>query len=100
MLSSDPTQLPGVLLCRQWSYFSFIPTRFGHTLVLDDAFRCLITAAHSILVPTYRQPDSTILSYYGKALHSLQFAVNDPKTRYEPEVLCATGMLGLFEVSG
>lgn len=100
MLSSDPAQLPGVLLCRQRSYFSFIPARFGHVLALDDAFRCLLTMAHSILVPAYKPSDEIILSYYGKALHSLQSAVNDPKAWSSPEALCAVGLLALYEVCG
>jgi hypothetical protein len=99
MLSLEPSQLPGVLLCRQQSYFSFIPARFGQVLVLDDAFRCLITMAHSLLIPTYKPDNSVILSQYGKALHSLQSAVNHPTARYGSEALCATGILALFEVA-
>jgi hypothetical protein len=98
MLSSEPAQLSGVLLCRQQSYFSFIPARFGRTLVLDDAFRCLLTVAHSILVPAHKPSSKVILSHYGRALHSLQSAVNHPRARYSSEALCATGILALFEV--
>jgi hypothetical protein len=99
VLSSKPSPLPGVLLCRQRSYFSYIPSHFGHTLALDDAFRCLITSAHSKLVPCHSSRTETILSNYSKALHSLQSAVNDPKTRYSTEVLCATAVLSIFEVN-
>ncbi len=99
MLQSEPGRLPGVLLYRQWSYFSFIPSRFGHVLALDDAFRCLITVAHSNLVPAYKLSGDKILGYYGKALCSLQSAVSDPNSRYTAEVLCATAVLALFEVS-
>ncbi|KAH8896580.1 hypothetical protein GQ53DRAFT_838146 [Thozetella sp. PMI_491] len=98
MLQSKPSQLPEVLLCRQWSYFSFIPPRFGHVAALDDAFRCLITVAHSSLVPAHRQSQEKILGYYGKALQSLQFAFEEPEARYTAEVLCAVGMLALFEL--
>jgi hypothetical protein len=99
VLASEPSPLPGVLLCRQRSYFSYIPSHFGQTVALDDAFRCLITVAHSRLVPCHRSSHETILSNYSKALHSLQSAVNDRKTRYSTEVLCATAILALFEVS-
>ncbi|KAE9374670.1 hypothetical protein N431DRAFT_372476 [Stipitochalara longipes BDJ] len=98
VLSSEPSPLPGVLLCRQKSYFSFIPSHFGHTLALDDAFRCLITSAHSKLVPCHSSRRETILSNYSKALHSLQTAVKDSKTRYSTEVLCATAILAIFEL--
>jgi hypothetical protein len=84
MLQSEPRQLPDVLLCRQWSYFSFIPPRFGHLEALDDAFRCLITIAHSVLVPEYKRSNGMILGYYGKALSSLQSAVNEPKSYAQP----------------
>jgi hypothetical protein len=99
VLSSEPSPLPGVLLCRQRSYFSYIPSHFGHTLALDDAFRCLITSAHSKLVPTHSSRPETILSNYSNALHSLQSAVKNPETRYSTEVLCATAVLSIFEVS-
>jgi hypothetical protein len=99
VLSSDPSPLAGVLSCRQRSYFSFIPPRFGHSAVLDDAFRALITLAHSRLVPRHRSNHEIIFSNYSKALHSLQSAVNDRKARNSTEVLCATAILALFEVS-
>lgn len=99
VLASEPSPLPGVLLCRQRSYFSFIPSHFGQILALDDAFRCLITAAHFKLVPYHSSRPETNLSNYSKALHSLQSAVKDRKTRYSTEVLCATAILAIFEVS-
>jgi len=37
--------------------------------------------------------------YYGQALRSLQSAVDNLATRQTPEVLCAVGLLALFEVS-
>jgi hypothetical protein len=45
-----------------------------------------------------QQPSSIVLSLYGKALKSLQAAVNDPVSCLEPNVLCATEILALFEV--
>lgn len=99
VLRSEPSQLPGVLQCRQWSYFSFVPPRFGDVQALDDAFRSLVTIAHSALLPAHKRSDATILGYYAKALHSLQSAVDDPRTRHTSEVLCAAAILSLFEVS-
>ncbi|KAL7929787.1 hypothetical protein V8C35DRAFT_314791 [Trichoderma chlorosporum] len=98
LLQLNSSRLPGVLAYRQWSYFSFIPPRFGHVAALDDAFQCLITIAHSFLVPNYRQSDTVILQRYGKALQSLQKAVDEPNNRYSAEILCATGMLSIFEL--
>ncbi|KAL6901083.1 hypothetical protein GGI43DRAFT_403993 [Trichoderma evansii] len=98
LLQLDSSQLPGILTDRQWSYFSFIPSRFGHVVALDDAFRCLITAAHSLLVPNYRRSDEAILQCYGKALQSLQQAIYKPSNRYTAEILCAMGILSIFEI--
>ncbi|KAI8628057.1 hypothetical protein F5Y19DRAFT_439421 [Xylariaceae sp. FL1651] len=97
-IQSEPSQLRHVLLCRQRSYFSFIPSRFGHALALDDAFRCLINAVHSYLIPHHKRSDNIILRYYGKALRSLQSAVNDSIQRYAAETLCAASILALFEL--
>ena len=98
VLAARPSQLRDVLICRQRSYFSYIPTRFGSAVVLDDAFRCLITAAHAMLIPDHKPSSEKILSFYGRALRSLQSAVNDQHLRYSPDVLCATAILALFEV--
>lgn len=76
-----------------------MPPRFGHVAALDDAFRCLVTAAHSTLVASGPQYDDKTLACYDKALRSLQSAVDDPKARKTPEILCAVSLLALFEVS-
>lgn len=67
-------------------------------MALDDAFRCLITAAHSLLVPNDSQGDEAILHGYGKALSSLQQAIYQPNNRYAAEILCAMGILSIIEV--
>ncbi|KAI8630202.1 hypothetical protein F5Y19DRAFT_429323 [Xylariaceae sp. FL1651] len=98
ILQSEPNRLKQILLCRQPSYFSFIAPRFGHFPALDNAFRCLVTVAHSKLVPNRKRSDSVILGYYGKALRSLQAAVDDPIDRYAAETLCAASILAVFEL--
>ncbi|KAK1238187.1 hypothetical protein MKX08_002766 [Trichoderma sp. CBMAI-0020] len=98
LLHRDSGQLPGILIDRQWSYFSFIPPRFGHVAALDDAFRCLITAAHSLLVPNDSRGDEVMLHSYGKALQSLQQAIYKPNNRYAAETLCAMGILSIVEI--
>ncbi|KAI1323892.1 hypothetical protein F5Y16DRAFT_327734 [Xylariaceae sp. FL0255] len=97
-LHADPSQLRRILSCQQASYFSFIPARFSEVPVLEDAYRCLITVAHSLLVPTKKTNNKTILGYYGKSLRSLQNAVDDPTSRHTAETLCAIGILALFEI--
>lgn len=98
IFASEPARLSGVLLCHQRSYFSFIPARFGYASALDDAFRCLLTVVHSMVIPDHKPSHETTLNYYGRALNSLQSAINSPRDWYSTEVLCATAVLALFEV--
>lgn len=65
---------------------------------MDDAFHCLMTQTHSILVPDHKIGEDLVLSQYGKALRSLQSAVDDPKLRSSSEAICACAILALFEV--
>lgn len=67
-------------------------------MALDDAFRCLITAAHSLLVPNDIRGDEVILHCYGKALQSLQQAIYQPGNGYDADILCAMGILSIDEV--
>jgi hypothetical protein len=55
---------------------------------------------HSMLVPSHKPSNNTILATYGKALRSLQDAVNELNSRCAADVLCAVGMLALCEVRG
>lgn len=98
-IQSYPGQLGRVLSCRQRSYLSYIPPRFGHVAALDDAYRCLITVAHSNLVANGEQISDKVLAYYGKALRSLQSAIDNPREHQTAEILCAVSLLALFEVS-
>lgn len=50
------------------------------------------------LCPHSAPSEPAILLKYGKALKSLQEAINGPSWQ-GPEVLCATQLLALFEVS-
>ncbi|VUC29127.1 unnamed protein product [Clonostachys rosea] len=90
--------LSNLLVCRQQSYFSFIPSRVGQTEALDNAFQCLHTVAYSTLTPSRKKSDGLIMKDYGKALRSLQCAIDDEMNRYTAETLCAIGLLAIFEV--
>ncbi|CAH0026970.1 unnamed protein product [Clonostachys rhizophaga] len=90
--------LSNLLVCRQQSYFSFIPSRVGQTEALHNAFQCLRTVAHSTLAPSRKTSDDLIMKDYGKALRSLQCAIDDEMNRYTAETLCAIGLLAIFEV--
>ena len=79
------------------SYFAFVGQRYGQSECLDAALRCLFSKAKSVLVPNNTITEAAILAQYGYALSSLQAAVSSPSWA-DPEVLCATNVLAIFEV--
>jgi hypothetical protein len=52
------------------------------------------------MVATGKPNGDKVLVYYGKALRSLQSAIDNPKEHQTAEILCAVSLLALFEVSG
>lgn len=101
LIRSDPSQFPELVTHRgpskDSSYFAYVGPRFGSSDCLDNALRCLFSKTRSILAPSSAIPEAVILSQYDQALASLQAAVNSPNWA-DPEVLCATSILALFEV--
>ena len=98
ILSREPSRLADILRCRQWSYFSFLPSRLGHTTCLDDAAHCVAAKVRHRLSSPFCPPNPSIISLYSRALASLQTALNDPKRFLQPDVLCATELLAVYEV--
>jgi hypothetical protein len=94
----DPSQLSQVLVKRRVSYFSYLPSRYGHSTCLNDAVDCLVSRVRQIVSPDGALWTNTVLSLYVRALNSLQSAIQCSKTCLEAEVLCATGILALYEV--
>lgn len=101
VLGQGPTKLlPQVMRCRQWSYFDFVASRYGRGHpCLDDALRCIALKTRAVLVPDQRRYNTEALAQYGRSLRSLQRAIDDPKSWVSADVLCATEILSLFEVS-
>ena len=98
LLSREPFRLAHVLQYRQWSYFSFLPSRYGHTACLDDAANCVAARVRQWMNSPSEPPCKSVLSLYTKSLTSLQSALNDPVHYLKPEVLCATAILAIYEV--
>ena len=96
-LLKDPASLAKVLKCKQWSYFSYLPSRYGHFPCLDDAARCVASRVRHWIGGDIH-PSAEDLALYSKALASLQVALNDPATCMESEILCATQVLSIHEV--
>lgn len=82
---------------KQWSYLSFLPSLYGQIACLSDATDCVIARARQIISPN-RKWEAAVISFYVKALDSLQKALDCPTQRYRPEVLCATEILALYEL--
>lgn len=98
LLSQSPNRLVGQLQAyRRPSYFRYIPSRYDDVPCLRDAIDCVIARTQQIISPdptTERQA----LKTYVKALGSLQAALDDLEQWLQPEVLCATEILALYEV--
>jgi len=82
---------------KQSSYLSYLPSRYGQIPCLSDATDCVIARARQLISPN-RNWESAVITFYLKALSSLQKALDNPKQRFKPEVLCATEILALYEV--
>jgi hypothetical protein len=98
-LSANPSQLTHLLRCKQWSYLSYLPSRYGYSDCLKDAVNCIIARVRQILTPADQKLKPKVLLLYGRALKSLQKALDSPAQCYEPEVLGAIEILALYEVS-
>ena len=98
-LLGNPARLVEILQCRQWSYISFLPSRYGHVACLDDAICCVAARVRHCLSFPRDLPNTRVMMLYSKALVSLQTALEDPQYCLQPEVLCATEILSIYEVS-
>ncbi|KAJ9656229.1 hypothetical protein H2198_005080 [Neophaeococcomyces mojaviensis] len=79
-----------------------IPSRYGKVSSVSHATDCVVARLSQMMqFPQKRTKDSeaTALLHYTKALRALQAALADDIQRMAPETLCATVLLGIFEVS-
>ena len=97
-IAKEPSRLVGVLRSRQWSYMSFIPSRYGFNACLDDAVHCVVARVRRRLVLA-STTCATNAALYSKALQSLQAALSQPGQCMQPDVLCASELLAIYEVS-
>jgi hypothetical protein len=83
---------------KNWSYFQFVPFYYDQYDLIRKATDCVIARVRCLLSP--RDPDLEAIAVlaYSKALSDLQEAINSAVSRPTTEVLCATQILGLYEV--
>ena len=99
-LSANPYHLIHQLRSfKQMSYLSYLPSMYGQVPCLSYATDCVVARARQIISPN-RNWEAAVITFYVKALDSLQKALDSPKQRFKPEVLCATEILALYEVRG
>ncbi len=96
-LRDKPDRLREILRCKRWSYYEYLPSRFGQSRCLDDAIRCIAARVRQWFNNS-AGPNRSALELYSKAVESLQAALNDPVLCHHPNVLCATEVLSLFEL--
>jgi hypothetical protein len=99
-LSNSPENLIQQLRAKydpQYTYLSFLPARYEQVGILSDAANCVIARARNIVSPN-KNWEGAIVTFYLKALRSLQKALDDPRRQYQPDVLCATEILALYEL--
>jgi hypothetical protein len=97
-LTKRPNHLVDLVGRRRLSYLTHVPGRYGRTSCLDDALRCVATKACRVLAGPGKGECTRELASYGKALHSLQSAVDHEEGWRNPDVLCAVQVLSLYEV--
>lgn len=98
MLHQERTSLDKLIVRRRQSYLFHIPARYGVSSCLDDALRCIVTKAKRVLVGGVINP-ALDLQLYGRALRSLQNAVDKSGDWRDPNILGAIEILSIYEVS-
>jgi hypothetical protein len=98
LLSETPTKLATLFARRRESYLFHLPARYDQTTCLQDALCCLAIRAKRFVSPTSQRDPSGELRLYGKALRSLQAAIDDGQSCTQSDVLCAIEILSICEV--
>lgn len=84
-------------------YVFDLPSRAGHSELLDSIVKCVSAAlrwhSSSSTEPNGRALPATLLQLYGNGVRMLRQALDDPLRSRDAEVLCATQLLCVFEVS-
>lgn len=89
MVSQDAKHVRG--------YFGHVGRAYGHLSYLDNALQALVGRVKANLSPQSGPSEVEVMATYGRALRSLQAAINSESWQ-RPEVLSATQLLALFEV--
>jgi hypothetical protein len=84
---------------REKSYLDCIPAYYNDSSLLQSVVNCTMAQYKRAMCSDSGIAESTVFKLYGKALQDLQTALNNDTRRLQPDVLLATAVLQLFEVS-
>lgn len=79
-------------------YVEFLPSRMGFNSALDSAIDSVICALRDLCRSASKKTSVATLTAYAQALIDLQDMIEDPVECLSAETLCATQLLGFFEV--
>jgi hypothetical protein len=98
-LTTSRERLRGVLMSsRDASYLDYVPQLYSQSRLIRRVVDCTLARAKRTVTGDSNVAESEILLLYGSALLELQSALQDPKRRFDAEVLCATHLLAMYEV--
>lgn len=80
-------------------YLEYLPARLGRNTALDSTIDCVARALRNFCFPADGRSNVGVLQSYSKALKHLQKNLEDSGDYLSAETLCATQLLGIFEVS-
>ncbi|KAF2663801.1 hypothetical protein BT63DRAFT_430066 [Microthyrium microscopicum] len=96
-LLRNPQNLVFFLGGKNWSFCRFIPFFYSRSTLVQHATDCVLARVRSFLSPG-EEWESLAISSYSKALCILQEAINSASQPPSADVLCATQILGLYEL--
>jgi hypothetical protein len=97
-LLQSPQNLAYFLGGRNWSFCRYVPRYYEQSVVVQVATDCVLARVRSLLNPEQREWEPLAVSSYRKALSVLQDAINSASRLPSADILCATQILGLYEV--
>ena len=98
LLAKQPSMLWEMFRLDDWSYLGHVPQLYDQSNLIQDVTNCALARAQHSLGIDPMKPSPTVLRLYGKALASLQHALDDPSRLRDPLLLCATQIMELFEL--
>ncbi|KAL6805119.1 hypothetical protein J3E68DRAFT_387676 [Trichoderma sp. SZMC 28012] len=97
-LLENPQSITHFFEGKNWSYFRYIPLQYDQSVLIRSATDCVLARVRCLLTPDDKQWELLALSKYSMALSNLQDAIHSASQHITTEVLCATQILGLYEL--